>query len=276
MFKNTSVAVDKSCHVARGTNSSNTTTTTKATTTMFTALAITTTATTNTTAANTITTETTSITIVPQVQGNLVLNVSNSSLCAGDAPSTKTKTALATAIANMAGVNIIAVVVALAEPHRLQLDVLIPCTLTVEFAITVPTNEAVAVVKRIASTELYLATMAVIQRLGDADVDGLVEVIELSADIVANGEGVGDVKNDSAQLVVKLIGAAIGAISGLLVVLCCCRYSRRHNYTNNTAEMQNNNSGAAEMQNKTSKVVLPVLLNMEEGNEAKSPNHATV
>lgn len=185
-----------------------------------------------------------------QVQGRLVLNASNSSIFEGDA----IKIALGAAVADVAGVDISAVVVTLTKPRRLQSDIDKFSIVTVEYTIAMPADEAAAVVERIVSTELSLATTLVARQLNDANFDGVVEVTGFSAEIVANDSGADEVKDGEVKdyRIALVFGAGIVAIFGLLCVLCCCCY-RCCCHGNGAAQMQKTDS------------LPPILINMEEG-----------
>merc|ERR1712110_433233 len=137
---------------------------------------------TGTTTPTTTTTDSTLSTrfVISQVQGNLFLSAPYSTIFSGNTPSTRIKTALKASIAEIAGVDKSAVVVALTLPHRLQ-------TGTAEFStactIIVSSNEAAAVTDRITSTDLNSATVVVTKHFSNAGIDGDVSVVGLSANI---------------------------------------------------------------------------------------------
>merc|ERR1711870_166072 len=122
-----------------------------------------------------------------------------------------TKAALTASIAEVAGVDISVVVVRLGLPRRLQSDT---AEFSIAYTIIVSANEAVAVVERIASTDLDSATAVVTQHFSNAGINGAVNVVGLSADI-AGGDG-GDIVKDVLAL---WIGAGIGGGIGVLFLL---------------------------------------------------------
>lgn len=191
------------------------------------------------------------------VRGSLVLNVSNIPTFVSDAfRNEEFKAALVAAIAQLAGVDINAVVVTVTKPRRLQSGIEVSSTIAAEYTISVLANEASAVVQRIVSTELSLATSIVTQWLSDANFDSVVGVLNFSANIVAHDSGADEVI-DKFNIIGVLIGGGIGAIAGFLLLLCCCSY-RCCCHGSHSA-------------NKKKKSSLPVLVDMEEGMGATFP-----
>merc|ERR1712217_131339 len=166
---------------------------------------------------------------------------------AGNAPSAGLKAALTATIAEIAGVDISVVVVRLSLPRRLRSGT---AEFSIAYTIIVSANEAVAVVERIASTDLDSATAVVTQHFSNAGINGAVNVVGLSADIA--GGDAGDIVKDVLAL---WIGAGIGGgIGALFLVLCCCCFYRC--YTG---------KGKAVKQTKAPETALPTLMSTEEG-----------
>lgn len=162
----------------------------------------------------------TSFAFASQLQGSLVLNVSNVSIFTQDVFLTEFRAALVAAISDLAGVDISLVIVALTESRRLQSDTTKFDIVTVTYNITVSANEATAVVKRIISTDLLLATRVVAHHLRNAGFDGVVEAVNLSANIVGEDAGASDGVSKLTMFAV-VVGAIAGVVTVLVVALCC-------------------------------------------------------
>lgn len=148
------------------------------------------------------------------------MNVLDSSIFVRDVALIDIETALVAAIAEMADVDVGAVVVTLTLRRRLQAEAAAFSILTAAYTIKVQDDGATAIATRLNATDLGSATTVVTQHLNDAGVEGTFRAVSLSANVVGSPD---DGSDAEINLTVFLfIGAVAGSISVILVALCCC------------------------------------------------------